>query len=104
MPPISPELQLLLNRLLAEVDQLRASVVQMQKEGEQYVREGTFHERITDMKGDIDALRERLDSMEKTIIANQQMNYRRVITVQAAILSPFVVAVIGYITKMIFHW
>ncbi len=103
MAPISPELQLLLNRLLAEVDQLRQGGVQLQREGEQYVKEGTFHERITGMSRDLDALKERLDTMEKAIIANQESSYKRVIAVQAFILSPFVLAVIGYLIKLLIH-
>lgn len=100
MPPIPTELKLLLDSLIAQIQQL-----QTRSDAIDALRniQGVQEERIRRMSEEINELKAQLNETKEAILKNQQENFRRTIYVQGSILFLVLSTVIGIAVKFLFH-
>ena len=100
MPPLPPELKLLLDSLIAQIQQLqtRSDAIDALR-NTQSVQE----ERIRNMSEEITELKAQLKETREAIIRSQQDIARRTIYVQGTILFLILSTVIGIAVKLLFH-
>lgn len=120
MPPVSPEIMLLLDTLtkqiqtLAErqeksqgelqtqINQLFASVKDVELNGSEYVR-SYVKEQIKQMNEDIANLQKQLEEVKQAILNKQEESYKSMIRVQASIIFLVLSAVVTVLIKIIFN-
>lgn len=100
MPPIPSELKLLLDSLIAQIQQLqtRSDAIDALR-NVQSVQE----ERIRSMSEEITELKQQLKEMREAIIKSQEDIARRTIYVQGSILFLILSTVVGIAVKLVFH-
>lgn len=116
MPPLPPELKLLLDNLIAQIQQQQArnDALHTSIQGEiDKLKQATEidalrttqsvqQEQIRAMSEEIEKLSTQLEKMQETILKNQQDNFRRTIAVQGSILFLILTTVIGVAVKFLF--
>jgi len=117
VPGVPPELKLLLDSLVAQIQQIQQrtdtiqTYVQAELDKSRQVSEidalktvqSVQQEQIQRMKEEITELKKELHDMTDTILKSQQEGFRRTIAVQGAILLTVVTALIGLAVKFFFH-
>lgn len=116
MPPVTPELKLLLDNVLAQIQQLstRSDTLQTYIQAElDKLKHGTEidglkstqavqQEKIENMSDEIAELKKQLEDTKREILQNQQDNFKRTIYVQSSILLLILSTVIGVVVKVFF--
>ena len=117
MPPIPSELRLLLDNLIAQVQQQQARTDTMQTYMQaelDKLRQGTDldmlkniqsvqEEKIRRMSEEVNELKKQLQETKDEIIKSQKDSARRTIYVQGTLLMLILSTVIGIAVKLIFH-
>jgi hypothetical protein len=116
MPPIQPEIKLLLDNLMAQIQQTQTradtmqAYIQTELEKVRHAAEldalrnkqAVQEEQIKNMAGDIDELKKLLKEATSDILKNQQDNFKRTIYVQTTLLFLVLSAVITIAVKLLF--
>lgn len=116
MPPLPSELKLLLDNLIAQVQQLQASndamhgyvqgeidKIRAEARAVQAETKQEVDERLKKMSDDLKKVLERLEKMESSIIDKQAQGLRRTIAVQAAVLTILGSGIFGLIEFALHH-
>lgn len=112
MPDLPPELALLLNTLIQNMQSMQASqeqlrqFVQFQVEKLHVDMEGySKKEAMKALEEDIGEIRQEMkegfEKLQKSIIENQEDRFKRTIAIQYTILSTIVIGAIGYLVQQI---
>lgn len=114
MPPLPPEMKMLLDNLSAQILQtqtraeglqsyVQAELEKLRQEKVELTRlQSAQQEQIKAMAEDIQDLKKQLADTQDIILKNQQANFRRIIYVQGSILFLILSTVIGVIVKLLF--